>query len=481
MVVQHLARMASGIDGLDRVLNGGFIEGASYIIQGRPGAGKTILSNQIAFAHAAEGAKVLYVTLLAESHERLFAAMSTMDFFDSDKLGRELIYISVFHALREEGLGAVVKLLRQETKRHKATLLVFDGLLNARERAETDLDVKTFVAEVQGQAAFVGCTVLFLTSTRLDDSSPEHTMVDGVIDLKEEIFGVRTVRQMQVRKSRGSAAISGLHQYEITQSGITIYPRIEALELPATPPSPSTLAQRITSGNDDLDALIGGGLPRGSVTLLMGPTGTGKTSLGLHFLSAGTQEEPALHYGFFETPPLLLRKADALGIDLPPVDHLHVLWNPIAENLLDKLGHQLLDHVTRHCVARVFIDGIGGFERAATERARLVEYFATITNRLRALGVTTVFTWELREIADKDITAPAEQLSAMFDNVILLRHLEQDYDLKRTISVHKMRDSAFVSGTRLLDIGSGGLRIGTRLGASATTNPSTDNFSGSSL
>ncbi|HTJ98411.1 MAG TPA: ATPase domain-containing protein [Bordetella sp.] len=471
--------MPSGIDGLDRILNGGFVEGASYIIQGRPGAGKTILSNQIAFAHAANGAKVLYVTLLAESHERLFHAMSTLDFFQKEKLGQEIAYVSVFHALREEGLGAVVKLLRQETKRHNATLLIFDGLLNARERAETDLDVKTFVAEVQGQAGFVGCTVLFLTSTRLDDSSPEHTMVDGVIDLSDEIFGVRTVRQLQVRKSRGSAAVGGLHQYEITQGGITIYPRLEAVTWPIRSPSPATLAQRVGSGNEGLDSLIGGGLPRGSATLLIGPTGTGKTTLGLHFLSTASAEEPALHFGFFETPTLLQRKADALGITLPPNGHLHMVWTPMAENLLDKLGHELLEYVARHRVTRLFVDGIGGFERAATHRVRLVEFFATLTNCLRAMGVTTLFTWELREIIDTDVRAPAEQLSAMFDNVLLLRQLTQDNDLKRTIAVQKMRDSAFVADTHVLDITGRGLRVGPRLGGSHKTSTSADSFGGS--
>lgn len=478
-MVQHLARMASGIDGLDRILNGGFVEGASYIIQGRPGAGKTILSNQIAFSHAANGGKVLYVTLLAESHERLFHAMSTLDFFHKEKLGQEIAYVSVFHALREEGLGAVVKLLRQETKRHKATLLVFDGLLNARERAETDLDVKTFVAEVQGQAGFVGCTVLFLTSTRLDDSSPEHTMVDGVIDLSDEIFGVRTVRQLQVRKSRGSAAVGGLHQYEITQSGITIYPRVEAVSWPLMPPSAKILSQRVTSGNAEIDALIGGGLPRGSVTLLVGPTGTGKTTMGLHFLSAASEDEPALHYGFFETSTLLQRKASTLGITLPSTDHLHVHWTPMAENLLDKLGLELLQLVGRHRVTRLFIDGIGGFERAATHRARLVEFFTTLTNRLRAIGVTTVFTWELRQIVDQDVTAPAEQLSAMFDNVILLRHMAQDNDLKRTIAVQKMRDSDFMPNTRILEITDKGLRVGPKLGPSVLTSSPAHNHGGS--
>lgn len=479
LAVQHLARMASGIEGLDRILHGGFIEGASYIIQGRPGAGKTILSNQIAFSHVANAGKVLYVTLLAESHERLFHAMSTLDFFQKEKLGREIVYVSVFHALREEGLGAVVKLLRHETKRHNATLLVFDGLLNARERAETDLDVKTFVAEVQGQAGFMGCTVLFLTSTRLDDSSPEHTMVDGVIDLSDEIFGVRTVRQLQVRKSRGSAAVGGLHQYEITQAGITIYPRVEAVSWPLIPPSPEILAQRVTSGNDGVDHLVGGGLPRGSVTLLTGPTGSGKTTLGLHFLSAASADEPALHFGFFETSTLLQRKAETLGIALKPSAHLELVWTPMAENLLDKLGHELMEHVERRRVTRLFVDGIGGFERAATHRARLIEFFTTITNRLRAIGVTTIFTWEMREIVDRDVTAPADQLSAMFDNVILLRQVLQDHDLKRTIAVQKMRDSNFVPNTRILDITSKGLRIGAKLGTSTRTSTGVDSIGGS--
>lgn len=462
-MVQHLARMASGIEGLDQVLDGGFIEGASYIIQGRPGAGKTILSNQIAFSRAAAGARVLYVTLLAESHERLFQAMSTLDFFDEERLGQEIIYVSVFHALREEGLGAVVKLLRQETKRHNATLLVFDGLLNARERAATDLDVKTFVAEVQGQAAFVGCTVLFLTSTRLDDSSPEHTMVDGVLDLTEELFGVRTIRQLQVRKSRGSVALGGLHQYEIADGGITVYPRLEAMRWPDNSAAPS--ASRVTTGLPEMDALTGGGLPRGSITLLAGPTGSGKTTLGLHFLAAATPEEQAMHFGFFETPVLLQRKAEALGIQLPPAssDALEIVWNPLGENLLDRLAHQLLERVAVRKVRRLFIDGFGGFERATVHRPRLIEFFSTLTLQLRRLGVTTIFTWELREIVERGVSAPSAELSAMIDNLVLLRQIEENHDLQRTIAIQKMRDSVFNTATHALQFTDKGIKVGTHL------------------
>jgi len=467
--VQQFRHTASGIEGLDRVLNGGLIDGASYIIQGRPGAGKTILSNQVAFSRAAAGGNVLYVTLLSESHERLFQALSTLDFFDPQKLGQEIIYVSVFQTLRDEGLGAVVKLLRNETKRHNATLLVFDGLLNARDRADTDLDVKTFVAEVQDQAAFVGCTVLFLTSTRLEDNSPEHTMVDGVIDLSVELIGVRSVRQLQVRKSRGSAAFGGLHQYEISQAGVTVYPRLESTVACSGMIDENIENRRLSTGCPSLDDLIQGGVPQGSITLLAGPTGSGKTTFGLHFLSQGSEEEPALHFGFFETPARLLMKATSLGIplqkDIPDV--FEIVWNPLAENLLDKLAYQLLGWVAARKVRRLFIDGLGGFERAATHPSRLVEFFATLANQLRGLGVTTVMTWELREIPGSYMTTPSAELSAIIDNLILLRHLETDHTIQPTVAIQKMRDSTFDKSAHYLEFTEKGLIVGGRISGRA--------------
>lgn len=470
--MQAFSRIASGIKGLDQILQGGFIKGGSYIIQGRPGAGKTILSNQFAFNHVAAGGRVLFVTLLAESHERLFQALATLDFFDKEKLGTDISYVSVFQTLREEGLDAVVKLLRKETKRHEATLLVFDGLLNARDRADTDFDVKTFVAEVQGQAAFVDCTVLFLTSASLEETSPEHTMVDGVIELSDTLAGVRTVRQLQVRKSRGSYALGGLHKFEINRQGVTIYPRIETLYADAARDETIESA-RISCGVSDLDELMGGGLPRGSITLIAGPTGCGKTTLGLHFLAQASAEEPALHFGFFETEQRLRLKAASLGIALPAPDcaDFTVSWHPLAENLLDRLAHELIDTVRTRGIKRLFIDGFGGFERAAVYRPRLIEFFATLTSQLRSMGVTTLATWEIREIVGSSIHAPAGDLSAILDNLILLRQSEEDHDLQRSISIQKMRESAFDTAARRLTFSPTGFMIGNRLGA-ASNDPS---------
>src|SRR5690606_11470711 len=146
--------------------------------------------------------------------------------------------------------------------------------------------------------------------------------------------------------------------------------------------------------------LLGGGLPEGSVTLVFGPSGCGKTSLGLNFLGQASAKEPALHFGFYETPTRLRSKAQAIGIDLEtPLKSgaLELLWSPMTENLLDKLGNRLLEAVKARGVRRLLIDGLGGFERAAIYPPRLVEFFAALTNELRGLGVTALATWELRD------------------------------------------------------------------------------------
>lgn len=460
-VTQELPRLTTGISGLDLILGGGFIEGASYIVQGQPGAGKTIFSNQVAFANVARDRKVLYVTLLAETHDRLFQSLGTLAFFDRSKLGTAISYVSVFQTLRDEGLSAVVSLIRKEISRQGATLLVFDGLLNARDRANSNLDVKTFIAEIQSQAAFVGCTVLFLTSTRVADDSPEHTMVDGVIELHEELVGVRSVRRLQIKKSRGSRSLGGFHQFEITSAGIEIFPRLESAL------AHSTVSDRhettpITSGVDGLDTLLGAGFPTSSVTLVFGPSGCGKTSLGLNFLSCASEKEPALHFGFYETPPRLQTKARALGLDFTPLVRsgaLEIMWNPMTENMVDKLGHRLLDAVRARGVKRLLIDGLGGFERAAVYPPRLVEFFAALMNELRALGVTAVATWELRDLFGPTVMAPGSEISSLLDNLVMLRHVEINSRYKRTISVLKVRDSAFEPVIHEITFGTRGLEV----------------------
>jgi len=463
-MVLKLDRVASNVPGLDQVLCGGLVAGSSYILQGQPGAGKTILANQIAFGRAARGEHVLYVTLLAESQDRLFQSLSTLDFFDRTKIGSDLMYMSLFSTLRDEGLAALVAALRREMSRHGCTMLILDGLLNARDRGDTNLDIKSFVAEIQGHTAFSNCTVLFLTSAYLDESSPEHTMVDGVIQLGGDDFGARTFRHVRIAKSRGSAAIGGLHQYEVNDTGFVIYPRIESLpaidvETPSYDPEP---LQRITTGVDGLDACIGGGLAASSVTLVLGPSGVGKTTLGLNFALSGSEAEPALFLSFYESPTRIALKAKALGFNVAKLieaHHLHLRGFPLTEHLNDKVFENLLTTIEALRIKRLVVDGIAAFAKGALQSERLPSFLAAMTSELRARNVTTIMTQETPNASEWEANPPIIELPSMMDNLIVLRRDEQEGKMLRLLLPLKFRDSWHTDEVQICTIGQGGLSI----------------------
>ncbi|WP_236185017.1 ATPase domain-containing protein [Pseudomonas juntendi] len=460
-MAQALRRLITGIDGLDALLRGGLVAGASYIVQGPPGAGKTILANQLAHNHVRDGGRVLVATLLSESHERLFQYLSTLAFFDPGLIGDQIQFVSAFDTLEQEGLEAVVRLLRQEITRQKASLLIVDGVLNARARAHTTLDTKKFVSELQGHAAFAGCTVLLLTSARLEEGSPEHTMVDGVIELGEQLLGSRAVRHVQLRKIRGSGALSGRHECLIDEAGMHVFPRLEALFS-----QPSQVAGgnvgRVTSGVPTFDEMLGGGLANGSVSLLIGPSGIGKSSLCLAFLGASTAQAPGLYFGFYETPERLRSKAASLGYDFAAMEQsgsLQLCWQPTTEGLLDQVGARLLERVAALGSKRVVIDSLGAFSRLATDPARLNAFFRALTGELRARGVSVMLTWEMRDIFGAEISAPAPDLSSIVDNLMLMRFVELDSQLRRMLSILKVRDSHHDPALHELLIGPQGITL----------------------
>lgn len=287
--------------------------------------------------------------------------------------------------------------------------------------------------------------MLFLTSARVDESSPEHTMVDGVLQLEERVYASRTVRHVRVVKSRGSGALGGLHLYEISERGIDVFPRIEASLATPSPPG-QTEAARVSTGVAGLDERLGGGLPRNSVSVLVGPAGSGKTTFGLGFLTEATHERPGVHFGFYETPERLCIKARALGFDLKSrlaSGAVKMLWRPLTENLLDKLAYDLLKAVRQTRAERLFIDGLAGFERATVDPHRMVEFFAALTNELRAIGVTTVSTWEIKELSGPWVTNPSPEILSQLDNVIGMQHQMTEGKLRRSITVLKVRDSVF--------------------------------------
>lgn len=459
--MNQLKRLESGIEGLDTLLKGGLIAGASYIIQGRPGSGKTILANQIGFNHIKRDGRVLFATLLAEPHDRLFQFLSTLSFYDEAEVNQRIQFVSAFDTLENDGLDAVVKLLRREISRQKSSLLILDGLLNARSKADSPLDTKQFISELQGHAAFAGCTVLFLTSSQLDDGSPEHTMVDGVIEMGEETISQKTVRRIRLRKTRGSGAIAGAHEFEITENGITVYPRIESI---LTGPALVDTGDfsLISSGIPTLDAQIGGGLMSSSVTLMMGPSGAGKTSVGTQFLAAATPEAPALYFGFHESPSRLRMKAQALGLDFAGLEQsgaLHLSWNSASAGLIDRLAYDLLYVVKEKGIKRVFIDSLLAMARVAVDQSRVLEIFTAVLGELRSRDVTVMATWEIQHLFNERPIISAPELSGVMDNLLFIQFGYKEVELQRQLSILKIRDSAYDPALLEVVMGNAGIEL----------------------
>jgi len=454
-------RVSTGVPGLDTVLRGGLMRGGVYIVQGEPGAGKTVLTSQMAFHHVRSGGRVLYTTLLAESHERLMFNLGSLEFFDPKVIPGQLVYLSGFSVLEEGGLKALVELVRKEARERNVTLLVIDGLVNAAESAETDRELKRFISALQIHAGLMGCTVLLLTSRATGEVRPEHTMVDGIIDLTDVKLQRRVERELEVRKLRGSGYLRGAHTFQIDESGVRVHPRIEVLL--GNPREDDPCGDRRVSTNiPRLDTILEGGLVCGSTSLVTGPSGAGKTTLGLQFLAGARENEPALFFGFYETPRRLISKGRSLGLDLGGLADkglLKFLWHPPTDRTLDALGNQLVDSVRLHGIKRLFIDGLDGFAKSAAYPERTSHFFCALANELRTQGVTTLCTAELHSVVGDDLDLPVIGVSTMAENAILLRFAEVRSELFRLMSVIKTRDSGYHPATREFRIGNGGVDI----------------------
>jgi circadian clock protein KaiC len=458
--------LATGVPGLDIVLRGGLPRGSVHIVEGPPGAGKTILGNQIAYHVAERGARAVYLTLLAESHARLLGHLRSLRFFRPELVGEGVHYASGFKTLESEGLPGLLRLTREILTQHTATLLVLDGLVAALDVPPSARDYRKFVHELQTLASMTGCTVLLLTSPgRVPSFGPELTMVDGILELGDDLDRLRPLRHLRVRKLRGSDPVRGQHTLFIGQQGISVRPRIEA-ELLRLPEQallrPST--ERAAFGIRVLDRMLHGGVPLRSTTMVLGPSGVGKTLLGLQFLAQGAERgEPGVYFGFYERPATLLVKAERVQIPIQAAQRrglLELLWEPFGEASIDSLAERLLHSVRTFHPRRLVLDGLQGFQQAVDIVERLGSILSTITEQLELHEVTTLYTSEADQLLGSVVHSPIRGASAVTHNLLLLRRLEQDAQLRRVISILKMRDSGYDQETRELLVTDRGLEIG---------------------
>jgi circadian clock protein KaiC len=458
---RKIERVESGIAGFDRILRGGLLRGGLYMVRGAPGSGKTILGNQVCFSNARRGGQSAYVTLLAESHARMMMHLESLSFFDASLVGSLVQYVSGFSVLETGGLRGVLDLLRQELRTKKYSVLVIDGLVSLGESTTSATELKRFFQELQLHADLAGCTVLLLTGPGAAAGHAANTMVDGVFELREEAFELRAFRELRVLKFRGSDHLRGGHFFKIDHRGIAVFPRVEALY--GKPRSEDDcIESKLSTGVRGLDAVLGGGLPGGTTTMVTGASGSGKTSLGLHFLAATPAGQKAVYFGFYETPERLRFKAKKLGLELErrgKRSNVSLLWQPSTEQNVDELVEKLLGELDRTGASRVFIDGLDGLQRATLHAERVHHIFTALANELRARNVTTLYSYEVPKFIGPDLEAPISGVSALVENLIYLRFIEVSAYLYRVLSILKVRETHYDPSLRVFTIGPRGIEL----------------------
>ena len=440
---RQLARLASGIPGFDAITGGGLPVRRVSLITGTPGSGKTTFGNQLAFAHAASGGRVIVATLLMESHDVLLENLQGFDFFDPTLVGERIHYLSLLAPLLESGLDATIDTLRREVRRADATVLIIDGTAIDDDQALSDFDLRRLAQRLETLLSVLGCTTVLLTATSDHRVHPLWARVNSVILLRSQAVGFRQVRSLEVMKMRGTHGIGGIHEVAITDAGISVFPRLEALAGTYRQNQPPE--HGLGTGVPGLDAMLGGGLMPRSSTLVMGTPGAGKTILGLHFLIEGADRgERGLLAGFHETAAELATTAHRIGLDLGR--HLEsglirVLWNAPLELSADGWAWQLLRTVEEHTPARIYIDELSDVQRIMTAPDRLPLFIPALTNELRNRDATVLIAVEIDEYTGDTLAVPIPGVSAAVDNGIVLRHVEIGGAWRRLIAVPKVRQA----------------------------------------
>ena len=455
----------TGVPGLDLVLGGGLSRGAMTLIIGPPGSGKTTLAIQTGFAAAKAGRRVLILTALSEPTVKLVTHMRTLSFFDSALVGASVQIFNLGQFLKD-GLETTADALVAAARQHRANLVIIDGFRGIRGAASAPQESRQFLYDVGGRLSILGATVIVTSEADARDSSlyPEATTADVIIGISFALVGVRQRRGLEVLKVRGAAPFPGLHGMMLATSGVTVFPRLEARvvasgtleENDAAPALAAATADEAESsraafGLPQLDAMLGGGVTRGTRALLVGRVGTGKTLMGLQFALAGVRlGEPTLFLGLRENIGQLVRKADsfALGAELRAAlssGALSVLRLPAIELDPDRLAVQLLDMIDKTGTKRLVIDSLAEVERAVNEQDhdRLNGFLAALLEALRTRQITGLFIKESRQSLPAAIDFSEDPFAAMAENVILVRQVELRSQQHRVISVLKMGFSNF--------------------------------------
>jgi circadian clock protein KaiC len=462
------SREPSGISGLDEVLGGGLPSNRLYVIEGDPGSGKTTLALQFLSEGVRLGQRGLYVTLSETVEELNDVAAShglSLDGIEllglnaiSERLEEESNY-TVYHPSDVE-LGETIKRIREEVDRLNPRRVALDSVSELKILSQTSVRYRREILGLKQFFAGRQCTVLVLDDLTTSQGEQQlQSIAHGVIRMEREgrEYGT-TRRQIHVVKMRGVRFQDGRHDFLINTGGIELFPRLSAREVTESPAEGAA-----SSGSEQMDALLGGGLDRGSSTLLLGPAGCGKTTLCSQYLIAALDRgERVACYQFEESRETFLHRSAGFGMNFGK--HLlsgkfELVQMAISDLSPGEFAWRVRTAVEKNNTSFVVIDSLNGYLNGMPSERFLMIHMHELLTYLGRKGVVTVLTMAQHGLLGTAMHAPVD-VSFLADSVILLRFFESAGEVRQAISVVKKRRGAHERTLREMQIVSTGISIG---------------------
>ena len=418
-----IERLPSGIAPLDRILSGGLVSNSINLVIGVPGSGKTILAQRYAFTNGTVERPALYISTVSEPLDKIVRFGQTLSFFDVQAVGNRVVYEDIGDDLGRGGLPAVTERIQTLLRERRPGVVVIDSFKAFTPYASDARDYRTFLHDLAGAASAVTGASFWLGEYGNDEvaSAPEFAVADSVISLGTRTVGDRAERVLEVLKLRGSDYAAGQHGYRLTGDGLDVFPRLADLR----DDSAYTMdTQRVSTGIPLLDEMLGDGYWPGSTTLCAGPSGVGKTLMGLHFITSGAaHDEPGVIASLQENPSQLERVAQSFSWALDGA--VEIMYRSPVNIQIDEWIYELLETVERTEARRVLIDSLADLQFASADRTRFREYMYSLTQRCSRIGVSLFMTTELPDLFTVNRLSD-HGVSHLSDNVLILQYIRDD-------------------------------------------------------